>query len=320
MKVLILTTQYLPHIGGSELAIKNLTERLPEVEFEIMSAKGPKWLMPITGVFRALNKKFDLIHVFQASYAGGAGWLLKLCFPKTPFIVSLQEGKDLAQQSFFVKFFRKIILKKADVITAISTYLLDYAKKINPRAKIYLLPNGVDPSLFYHKSSDYIFSASRLVHKNGMDTLIEAMKLLPEQKLKIAGSGPQILPKLPNVEFLGSVPYDKLPAYMAHASVFVRPSRSEGMGSAFLDAMSAGVPVVATPVGGIPDFLKDHETGIFCTVDDPQSVADAIREILENSALREKIVEQAYKMVTQRYDWDMLAKQYYEIINRHSRI
>lgn len=321
MRVLILTTAYKPHIGGSELAIENLTKRLPNVFFDIVTAGfGGKWLLPLTGFFKAFRRTYDVIHAWQASYAGGAGWLLKVFFPKIPFIVTLQEGKDLARQSFFVRLFRRVILRKADAITAISTYLLEYAKKINPKAKLYLLPNGVDPSMFYHTSSDYIFSSSRLVPKNGMDILIEAMKLLPNQKLKIAGGGPQLLQKLPNVEFLGPVPYEELPPLMAHASVFVRPSRSEGQGIAFLDAMAARVPIVAPPVGGIPDFLKDGETGLFCKLEDPQSVADAVTRLLTDEPLRDKIIRQAHEMVQEKYNWDILAQQYYEIIRHHSRL
>ncbi len=147
--VLILTTEYLPKIGGSEMAITNLTRRLPGVTFDIISSGwGGKWLMPLTGFFRGLHGDYDVIHAWQASYAAGAGVLLKLVRPRVPFIVTLQEGKNLARQSFFVRFFRKLILRKADAITAISSYLLEYAKQANPNAKTYLLPNGVDVAKF----------------------------------------------------------------------------------------------------------------------------------------------------------------------------
>ena len=332
MRVLILTTEYLPKIGGSELAIANLTSRLPLVSFDIVHAgRGGKWLLPITGFLKGLRRDYDIIHAFQASYAGGAGVLLKLLRPSTPFIVSLQEGKDLARQNFFVKFFRDLILKKADAITAISNYLLDYAKKINPKAKIYLLPNGVtispQPPLIYKRGS--IITVSRLVPKNGLDTLIRAMPLLPEYELQIAGSGSQerelkmLAEKLgitKRVYFLGTVSQEALPGLFGRSSVFVRPSRSEGLGIAFLEAMAAGIPIIGTQVGGIPDFLKNRETGLFCEVDDPGSIAMAVRELDQHHELREHVITNALELVRTCYDWDIIAKKYHEIISHYSRI
>jgi len=333
MRVLILTTEYFPAVGGSELAIYNLTKRLPDVKFDIIkSGFGGKWLMPLTGFFRALSGKYDVIHAWQASYAGGAGWLLKLFFPHVPFIVTLQEGKNLEWQNFFIRFFRCVILRKADIITSISAYLQEFAKKMNPKARHVLLPNGVDVKLFSSdgKKKYDIVSSSRLVEKNGVDTLVRAMALLPDNiKLLLIGDGPlrnmlegiaKSLGVMERVTFAGAVVYEKLPEYLASASVFVRPSRSEGLGIAFLDAMAARLPIVGTPVGGIPDFLKDRETGLFCKPDSPQSVADAVMEILEDATLRKKLVENARRLVEEKYNWDMLAKQYYEIISNYSRI
>jgi glycosyltransferase involved in cell wall biosynthesis len=117
-----------------------------------------------------------------------------------------------------------------------------------------------------------------------------------------------------------AVAYDALPIYLAQSRVFVRPSRSEGLGIAFLDAMAAGIPVVAPPVGGITDFLKDRETGLFCNPEDPESVANAVKELLGNDSLRNSIVMHARQLVKERYDWDIVAQQYYEIISHYSRI
>lgn len=326
----MLTTQYLPHIGGSEMAIKNLTERIPEIQFDIISSGfGGKWLMPLTGFLKGLRRRYDVIHAFQASYAGAAGYILKLFFPRTPFMVTLQEGKNLEKQSLFVRFFRRMILRKADVITAISTYLLEYGTKINPKAEFILLPNGVDTHIFRHEHPEYMFSSSRLVEKNGIDALIRAMKLLPGRKLVLAGDGPlrsslerlaRDLGVADRVSFLGTIDPRDIPDYLARASVFVRPSRSEGLGNAFLEAMAASVPVIATPVGGIPDFLKNRETGLFCKVDDPDSLAHCVQELEHDPKLRTDIIDKAFQLVQNAYDWDMIAKQYYEIIRHHSRI
>jgi glycosyltransferase involved in cell wall biosynthesis len=73
--------------------------------------------------------------------------------------------------------------------------------------------------------------------------------------------------------------------------------------------MAAGLPVVATPVGGIPDFLDDHETGVFCRPDNPKSLAEAVLEIIESPALREKIIRQGKERAITRYGWETIVKE-----------
>src|SRR3989338_7863904 len=175
-KILILSTAYLPHVGGSELAIKNITDRINDFEFDLITArldkkslkhqidgnvsifrvggffsltKGllPKNFLPLAIFFKAksLIKKnnYKLIHAFQASGAAGAGWLFKILHPELKFIITMQEGKDLERQSFLINFFRKLIIKKADSAIAISQYLKKYLLKIKKDFPVEVIPNGV---------------------------------------------------------------------------------------------------------------------------------------------------------------------------------
>jgi glycosyltransferase involved in cell wall biosynthesis len=89
----------------------------------------------------------------------------------------------------------------------------------------------------------------------------------------------------------------------------VRPSISEGLGTAFLEAMAAGLPIVGTNVGGIPDFLKDSQTGLFCTTES-KSIAEKINLLLKDNDLRNRISENARKLVSEKYQWDNIAEEY----------
>ena len=89
----------------------------------------------------------------------------------------------------------------------------------------------------------------------------------------------------------------------------MRPSLSEGLGNSFIEAMAAGVPVIGTQVGGIPDFLRDKETGFFCEVRNPKSIAEKVKEILENNELRANVIKNAQELVTKNYDWDLVARR-----------
>src|SRR3989344_2704247 len=370
-RVLILTTAYLPQVGGSELAIKNITDRLTGICFDLITSRPPvggskdfpkyekigrvnvyrvgnslslspfllpKNFFPISVFFKArqLISKFgqyDIIHAYQASQAAGGGWLLKWKYPRTPFVVTIQEGKVLSRQSWLTIFFRRLVLKKANKITVISNYLAQYVKSQNSKAQIRIIPNGVDLNKFWsennHPDSKTIITVSRLVEKNGVGDLIEAMAVvvreIPSARLVIMGGGPlekslnlkvKSLNLENNVQFLGEISNELLPRYLSMADVFVRPSLSEGLGTAFLEAMAVGLLIIGTPVGGIPDFLKDGETGLFCKISDPGDLAGKVIKILKNKQLREKIINNSRLLITKKYDWDIIADEFSEIYER----
>src|SRR3989344_6725083 len=131
-KILILSTSYLPMVGGSEIAIKEVTDRLLDFDFDLITAHSPtaspkeekmsrvnifrvggrfslsgfllpKNFLPISMFLKTSelikkNGPYDLVHVFQASQAAGAAWLLKWRYPKLPVFLTLQGGKDLERQ------------------------------------------------------------------------------------------------------------------------------------------------------------------------------------------------------------------------------
>ena len=372
-KILILSTAYLPHIGGSELAIRNITDRINDFDFDLVTARLdqnlpeqekvgnvlvfrvggplslfrfflPKTLLPLAIFFksRELLKKnnYKIIHAFQASGAAGAGWLLKYFYPEPPLIITLQEGKNLKEQGLLINFFRKLILKKADRATAISQYLKNYILGINKNLKVEVIPNGVDVDDFsrnfsYGELTDLenklgikpddkvIISVSRLVPKNGLDLLIQALAVLNKDgrdayKLVLVGNGlleeslksqVKSLGLGDKIIFTGLVENQDLPRYLKMSDVFVRPSRSEGLGISFLEAMAANVPIVATKVGGIPDFLEDRKTGLFCS-DEPEDIAFKIRILLENDKLRGELISNARALVAEQYNWDIIVDKF----------
>lgn len=354
--VLIFTTAYKPMIGGSEIAIEEIVKRLPNIYFNILTPKYrqglknserfgngiiyriglgtllDKFLFPILGFVAAFKFRPQIIHGYQASFGSGAAFIYKTIFPKTKFILTLQEGKKLEHQNRLIKYFRGLMINKADIITAISSYLVEYAKRTNPRAEIVLIPNGVDLKQFpvssfqfsnKDKKENTIITVSRLVEKNGIGYLIEAMAIvkseIPDIRLMIIGNGSlkeglrlktKNLKLENNIEFLGEISNELLPKYLSMADVFVRPSLSEGLGTAFLEAMAAGLPVIGTAVGGIPDFLKDGQTGLFCNVSDPRDLAEKIKTLLTDRELRTRIMDNGRKLVTEKYDWNIIARKF----------
>ena len=298
------------------------------------------------------QRRFDVIWAVMASYGGIAALFFKLSHPRLPLFLTIQEG-DSERHLRFGKFglvglFSGKIIKNADYIQVISVYLKDFIKKRGARAPIEVIPNGVDLKLFstaYTErelkairgnlglSDEYVvITTSRLVPKNAVDVLIKALAFLKAHNFNIEsliiGDGPerkklQALSRKLKVSkeilFLGQIPHNDLPLYLKVADVFVRASRSEGLGSSFLEAMAAGVPVIGTPVGGIPDFLKDNQTGFYAKADDPEDLAQKIKLVLRNPALKEKVVNNARELTKEVYSWDRIAKLFknifYKLIN-----
>lgn len=302
-----------------------------------------KYLFPFFGCVTALrlHKKhhFDATWSVMAAYAGFAALFFKWRKPHVPFLLTLQEGDPityiLKRVGIFYPLFKQIF-KKADVIQAISTYLADFGKNMGHTKPIHVIPNGVDVSLFtrgygeqelgvlkwnLHKETEDIFlvTTSRLVVKNGLADVIRALPLLSSRvKFLILGTGDleQELKTLAcdlgvenRVLFQGFVDYKEIPQYLKISDIFIRPSLSEGMGNSFIEAMAAGIPVIATPVGGIPDFLTDGTTGLFCKVGDPESIAMVVRKLIDDEVLRATLVKNAKTMACERFDWADIASR-----------
>ena len=109
--------------------------------------------------------------------------------------------------------------------------------------------------------------------------------------------------------FAGGLSYPEvLDAYGA-ADVFVFPSISDAFGIPVIEAMSAGVPVVASRVGGIPELVEDGESGVLIEPDDPQLLAEALLELAQDAGRRAAMGAKGRERVEQRFTWDRIAKQ-----------
>ena len=79
--------------------------------------------------------------------------------------------------------------------------------------------------------------------------------------------------------------------------------------------MCVGLPVVTTPVGGIVDFVRDKETGIFVQVDNPKDLAEKLYLVLTDDKLRDEIINSAKKMVIENYNWDRIVSKMKRVLD-----
>jgi len=355
MKILIFSLSYFPLVGGAEIAVRNITDRIPEIEFDMVTLRfnkkdsefekignvnvyriGGGWgyfskiLFVFQATFFALRRKYDLYWAMM-TYMLFPIVIGRFLGFRTSYILTLQDGDPFSHvfNRWFILPFRPLLLygfRHAHKVQAISHFLALWAVQAGYRGKTYVVPNGVDVNRFKiqdlgfkNKEETILVTTSRLVEKNGIIYLIESMKYLPENvKLKIIGSGPlesklkshsRIINLESRISFIGEVPNSDVPKYLSEGDIFIRPSLSEGQGISFLEAMASGLPVIATPVGGILDFLKDGETGLLVPPKDPRAIAFQVQKLLSDRILYDKITINARRMVAEKYDWNLIARE-----------
>ena len=377
-RILIFSTAYFPLIGGAEMAVKEITDRISDCEFVMVSPRFDKKLakkeqLGNVSVYRVgighstfdkfffaflgyrkalkMHKKnnFSVVWSIMASYAGFASLTFKR---KTgiPFLLTLQEGDSIEHilkkaKPLKNKFYN--IFREADGLQAISKYLLEWGREIGFRHDLAeVIPNGVDVDRFtreygsnelheirqnfgFSDGAIVLVTASRLVKKNDLESAIQSLPLLPNNVcFVICGTG-ELDRELKNlvkalglknrVKFLGNVDHGELPKVLQASDIFVRPSLSEGLGNAFLEAMACGLPTIGTMVGGIPDFLADGKTGFACEVKSPESVAHNVKKILAMSEDRlSEIRATAGQMVVDKYNWDGISVRMRSIFEKLS--
>ncbi len=281
------------------------------------------------------RKEYDVVHGTMAFSSGTAAVLLKKLAGKRA-VVTIQGGDmgDYKENSGkFGGILKPIIswtLRNADVVHAVSNDLERKAKELGAK-KIVVIPNGVDTEKFSRKGNKreelglenkkVVLSVSRLAHKNGIDTLIGAFGKVranaPEAELLIIGKG-EDEEKLKamageGIRFLEPVPHEQLAEYYTASDVFCRPSRDEGFGIVFIEAMACGIVPVGTEVGGITDIIKNRENGLLVQPDDPKELADALLSVLNGESGREKMSDRATRDAKERFSWKSITHRIREL-------
>lgn len=154
----------------------------------------------------------------------------------------------------------------------------------------------------------------RLSEEKGILNLIDAMLLMLEKKTQIhfmiCGDG-SLADKVGKTiiddgleaitKLTKWIPHDDVPRYLNELKLLILPSFAEGLPNILLEAMACGTPVLATPVGAIPDVIKDGETGFLLRSNDPAHVANLIIELISKPELLEKVSANAYKWVRENF-------------------
>jgi glycosyltransferase involved in cell wall biosynthesis len=291
-------------------------------------------------------KQFDAIWAMM-TYMLLPVVLLRWYGVRLPYVLSLQDG-DSYEHVFErarikpVLFLLRYGFQHATIIQAISTYLASWPKKLGYTGPVELIYDGANPNDIHNTCTEadiarighelgrkegevILMNTARLVEQKAPDVTIRALTLLPENvRLVLVGDGVlrddlEKLAKELGVEqrvmFTGRVDRSEVTTYRRAADIFVGASRTEGLGHAFLSAMASPLPVIATQVGGIADFLFDAKrnpdtptTGWAVDPDRPEQIAEAVQDIIAHPEKVRQVTNTARAMVVEKYDWDVIAK------------
>jgi len=223
---------------------------------------------------------------------------------------------------------------------AVSEDLRRHALRIDPAARIEVIPSGVDVARYASaggagRESGKILLVGRLIPLKGQAVFLRALARVRERhrgplSAEIVGAGPDLehlrseaarLGLSEVVSIPGFVPDEALTARYARASLFVMPSLNDAGPLAVLEAMAAGLPVVASAVGGITEMVG-RAGGILVPRGEEQALAGAIIDVLSNP-VRAAAMAQSSREAALAFDWDTIARRYVgmyrEVLSEHPR-
>lgn len=205
---------------------------------------------------------------------------------------------------------------------------------------------GVDDTLFHPSKRSFalrqrlspgnaftFLHVGRLAPEKGIAVLLNAFAIVEQAlgsdsvKLVVAGAGPSLAglrERAPsNVTFLGNLDRQReLPALYASADAFLFASTTETLGLVVLEAMASGLPVIATPAGGVADNLRDGDNGLAFPAMDAKACAAAMLRLVEDQALHRTLCEGARKWSERRtweHEMDRLDASYREVLSRRGQ-
>ena len=227
--------------------------------------------------------------------------------------------------------FIKIVWKYSSGLVANSDGLRKLALSFHQRIPIEVIPNGIDlnffkPSLRDGKIPQLLFTG-RIVYQKGLDLLVEALSKLIDipWELSIIGDGSykdqlqqriDALGLTSRIRFHGWRSKEELLPILAKSHIFVNPSRHEGMPNAVLEAMACGLSVIATRIAGNEDLVINRKNGILVANENVIELRNALRTLLTNKLLCEKMGKYSRTLVESKFSWSHSGEEYLALLQK----
>jgi colanic acid/amylovoran biosynthesis glycosyltransferase len=308
-------------------ALEQACEPLPEGWLSLEAVRGEDVCYVYQAAVLAREARLRAISHLHAHFATVATTVARLAarFAGLPYTFTAH-AKDIFHESVRPEDLRRKLADAAVAVT-VSDYNLAYLHESYGSAarRVRRIYNGVDLERFPYRSPrerpPRIVGVGRLVEKKGFVDLIEACAILAEEGRKftcrIVGAGEQEtelrvriarLGLEDRIELLGPRPQNELARLVQDAAVLAAPcvvgadGNRDGLPTVLLEAMALGTPCVSTSVTGIPEAIRDGETGLMVSQRDPAALAAAIGRLLQEPYLRERLADRARRLVEAEFD------------------
>lgn len=255
----------------------------------------------------------ELVHIHTSSFMSfwEKGLLIMICRLFDRKVVLHMHGAmfDSFYRNSRLKFLIRFVLDRADAMVVLTSYWKEFCSSLT-ETRLEIIPNCPQKE-FFHVAGDagaggsVVFTGT-VGPRKGVDVLLEAVKILRSRGVNnpvvLAGDGEseglldiylrQVEDQgLGEVGLRGNVDPEGLKVLLAEAALFCLPSRAEGLPIAILEAMAAGLPIVATPVGGIPDAIEEGVNGFLVPVGESGQLAEKLELLLSDPVRRGEIGE-----------------------------
>jgi glycosyltransferase involved in cell wall biosynthesis len=281
----------------------------------------------------------DVLHAHWWFPAGLTVWPGQGLPRKLPVVLT-SHGTDLFLLDRFraARFAAARVFARAAQVTVISTPLVGRVRALGvPADRITVVPMPLDDATFdgrapeNDREREQVLFVGRLVERKGAEFAIRAVARVRDARLVVAGDGPErpSLERLARqlgvearVTFTGMLTPTDVAAHYRRASVLVFPAvtdwkgEQEGFGMVLVEAMRSGLPIVATRSGGIPDVIRDLDTGLLVPERDPAALADAITRVLADTALARRLAAAARADVAARFAPELIAQTFAQVYAR----
>jgi len=223
----------------------------------------------------------------------------------------------------------QLLVRSGHLVVACSEDVARYARQVGGAPPVAVVPNGYDPEEFaagraYAHPRRYVLGVGRLEPQKGFDVLIDAVARLghPDLDVLIAGEGSrrETLEALARerglasrIRFLGLVDRATCVALLRSAAVVACPSRFEGMPLLCIEALAAGRPIVASAVNGVPEIVRDGDTGVLVAPEDPVALAQALARILGSPAEAERLGQRGREWVGTHHTWSVVTRRFLDL-------
>lgn len=289
-------------------------------------------------LFELTFHKPILVHIHMASRGSfiRKSILCWLCFLfRTPYIIHLHGGgfMDFYEGlSRLGKVYLRLVFRSAAFVIALSKVWKEWIENVLHIKRIAVVPNGVQDISFQpeelNRTQPTVLFLGLLGPNKGTDILIEAMrevtKHIPSAVLELGGNGDLDRYKeqacdLQNVKFLGWINENERRAALARASIYCLPSWKEGLPFSILEAMSAGLPVISTPVGSISEAVVDGVNGYLVEPGDTDGLSKAILNLLNSPDLRRSMGDAGKIIQQSKFSYERMGASCFSIYARIAR-